>query len=274
LAAILVAACLTVLGCGKDDKKPVENVLHPWDLPIADVPEVVPGQLNTVFEDRDGVVWLGTANGVVRYDPANGSWRVFSSFDGLPLGAVNLIHQDRDGTLWFALYNALVAYDAENNIWKRYDQQGAYFFAFIEDPENGFWVFGSGLQGPVHFTHQGNGRSSLVNIKGSCKNLGPVVLDRKGFFWTEEEADDKINLVRCDRSWNRTASYPSPATISKMFQDQTATLWIGTDNGLFLFDPSRRQMLRSEAPVPSERVLSIAEDQKGGLWIGFESEVW
>ena len=55
---------------------------------------------NTVyntFQDRDGFVWVGTENGLARYDGAN--FRIIPS-KGLRSTAISNVQQDREGTIW------------------------------------------------------------------------------------------------------------------------------------------------------------------------------
>src|SRR6266849_1609700 len=51
-----------------------------------------------ILQDRLGFLWVGTQNGLFRYD---GSQFVrFGMEEGLPSPSVESIHESRDGTLW------------------------------------------------------------------------------------------------------------------------------------------------------------------------------
>ena len=54
----------------------------------------------TIFEDRHGTMWFGTADGVTRYDGEN--FQTFTTEDGLGRNTIGLIFEDQQGTLWFA----------------------------------------------------------------------------------------------------------------------------------------------------------------------------
>ena len=54
----------------------------------------------TLFEDRAGVMWIGTFKGLSRYDGR--TFRTFTKADGLGDDVVRSIVEDADGTMWIA----------------------------------------------------------------------------------------------------------------------------------------------------------------------------
>ncbi len=53
-----------------------------------------------LLQDRAGFLWIGTENGLYRYDGRR--FRGFNVAEGLPASEVQAIHQTQDGTLWVA----------------------------------------------------------------------------------------------------------------------------------------------------------------------------
>ena len=53
----------------------------------------------TIFEDSQGALWFGTADGITRYDGEN--FQTFTTEDGLSRNTTGLIFEDRHGMLWF-----------------------------------------------------------------------------------------------------------------------------------------------------------------------------
>src|SRR3954454_3336384 len=51
-----------------------------------------------ILQDRTGFLWVGTQNGLFRYDGSQ--FARFSQEDGLPSSTVESIHETRDGVLW------------------------------------------------------------------------------------------------------------------------------------------------------------------------------
>jgi signal transduction histidine kinase/ligand-binding sensor domain-containing protein/CheY-like chemotaxis protein len=64
-----------------------------------------------IFEARDGVVWVGTTNGLFRIEngvPA----KMYTSNDGLPSNTVLAVTEARDGSLWFGTGSGLSHFQA------------------------------------------------------------------------------------------------------------------------------------------------------------------
>jgi signal transduction histidine kinase/CheY-like chemotaxis protein len=60
-----------------------------------------------VTRDREGLIWLGTAQGVFLTDGT--AWSKLDERDGLPENLVNRVHTVGDGTTWFGTWNKGVA---------------------------------------------------------------------------------------------------------------------------------------------------------------------
>jgi hypothetical protein len=57
--------------------------------------------INCITEDRYGRLYVGTARGLDRLDPATGRVKPFTAADGLISGEVLVSFRDRKGDLWF-----------------------------------------------------------------------------------------------------------------------------------------------------------------------------
>ena len=51
-----------------------------------------------MLQDRTGFLWVGTQNGLFRYDGTR--FRGFYRGDGLPSSRIESLYESRDGTLW------------------------------------------------------------------------------------------------------------------------------------------------------------------------------
>ncbi len=56
--------------------------------------------INYIFEDSEGIVWIATANSLLRFDPTNEKIDKFDQKDGLPSNQINSIIEDLEGSLW------------------------------------------------------------------------------------------------------------------------------------------------------------------------------
>ena len=86
------------------------------------VPLLVEHQIESIFEDEDGSLWLGTGNsGLLRYDPETGTHTTFTTSDGLPANAVRSILQDGSGNLWLSTKWGLSKFDRDKHTFQNFD---------------------------------------------------------------------------------------------------------------------------------------------------------
>ena len=56
--------------------------------------------INCIFEDNEGIVWIATANSLLRFDPTNEKMDRYDQNNGLPSNQINSITEDLEGNLW------------------------------------------------------------------------------------------------------------------------------------------------------------------------------
>ncbi|MCG6912644.1 hypothetical protein LJE86_01880 [bacterium BMS3Abin03] len=56
--------------------------------------------INCIFEDGEGIVWIATANSLLRFDPVTERINKFDQKDGIPSNQINSIIEDLEGSLW------------------------------------------------------------------------------------------------------------------------------------------------------------------------------
>lgn len=64
-------------------------------------------QINAIYEDGFGQLWIGTANGLHRLNLQTGALRVFTTQDGLPNNFINGMLSEGDSCLWVSTDNGL-----------------------------------------------------------------------------------------------------------------------------------------------------------------------
>ena len=73
-----------------------------------------PVQVNTVFQDKSGFIWLGTNKGLFRFDGAD--YRHFSANDRLPASPVTAVTEDSVGRIWVGHQDGNIAYVEKNTV--------------------------------------------------------------------------------------------------------------------------------------------------------------
>lgn len=71
-------------------------------------------QIYFVIEDSKGFIWIGTSNGVCRWDSKN--FEYFTIKDGLPNNEVLSIFEDSKGRIWFSTFSDELCYYFDGKI--------------------------------------------------------------------------------------------------------------------------------------------------------------
>ena len=215
---------------------------HPNGQPKRFVTFVPPGlpdaeRVNTLLEDRDGSIFLGTAAGLYRLPHAAEVRieRVAVDFPSdIPEGSmVSSLHLDRQGVIWASSLSGLYRRD-KDGVWTRlttHDGKHHFINSVEEDPEGHLWV-----------CTRSSGFGRLAAIEG-----GHAILD--------PEFDVKDGLPDHD--------------VRSLWFGSDGRRWAGTSSGLVDWSNSARlRVLVTRDGLSDDSIYALAEDPVGNLWIG------
>ena len=216
--------------------------------------------INCLYEDRSGILWIGTGLGLGRYDPEQGKFKRYvhdpEDPHSLSGNQVAQIHEDQSGRLWVAVHNygttGIDRFDHEQERFLRIElapeissgqnqkngvssisegQSGRLWFSTMGE---GIFVLNPDSDGFIQFNHESGNPNSLSHTW-----VGPVHEDRKGMVWA---APWYGGLNRLDPESGRVTIFTekdglSSNYISSITEDDYGRLWLTTKNGLSRFDP-------------------------------------
>ena len=109
----------------------------------------------SILQDKFGYLWLGTHNGLVRYDGYTMKDYYHDDNDSLSLtdNRTWMIYEDRSGTSWMGSYSGLDRFDRKTETFTQYIYDD-FIFSMIEDSTNQLWALGE--TGLYHFDSQNN----------------------------------------------------------------------------------------------------------------------
>jgi ligand-binding sensor domain-containing protein/signal transduction histidine kinase len=262
--------------------------------------------VDAILQTSDGYLWLGTQEGLVRFDGVR-----FTIFDtrntpAMPDDWTLALRQTRDGTLWIGTGEGLVRErDGKFEAWPKDHPLGSAFIPqLLESRDGALWIASNkGLtridgKGTRVFTERDGWRSGAVSAvaedargriwvgsrralalfesghlrplsgKGVPDGVTALLADPSGGMW----AGTVQGLVHIDDSGVRTWGPGEGLTnthIQVLYRDAEGVLWIGTTGGLFRFWRNAFESLtRDNGGLSSEDVGSIFEDREGSLWVG------
>ena len=102
-----------------------DSGLRRFDTAIGQFTNFGPGtlsalQVNAICVDHEGAVWIATASGINRFDPATNQVTSYDERDGLPNANVNGILEDDRGDLWLSTNNGVSRFDPSLKTFKNY----------------------------------------------------------------------------------------------------------------------------------------------------------
>lgn len=208
----------------------------------------LPGSsVNSILQDSRGFLWVGTDDGLSRYDGY--TFKVYRNDPENPYSLsyndVTSIYEDASGTLWIG---------TEDGGLNRFDREMEQFGHYKHDPDN-----------PHSLSH--NSVSALYEDQSGTLWIGTYggglnQLDRKKerFVRYKNNPDDPHSLSH-DLVWT-------------VYEDQSGALWIGTKDGLNVFDREHQRFIRYKNDLTDpyslcdNSVMAIYEDREDGFWIG------
>lgn len=245
----------------------------------------------SLYQDRGGVLWVGTrAGGVSHWNP--NSWVLGHYTSPLVRStAVNAFADDGTGTVWVGTWNGLVEIDTRTRRETRYDRSSDKLrladdrvMTLLHDADGALWIgtMTGGLQrydrkrGTVRsYQHAANDPASLP-----ANGVMALYQDRQGDLWIGTFGG---GLARLERN-ARLTNYPygrsdadalSSPRASAIVEDQHGNLWIGTiAGGLNLWQRRTgrfyhyRRDDRDPSSLSDDTVYALHLDASGQLWIG------
>jgi ligand-binding sensor domain-containing protein/signal transduction histidine kinase len=216
------------------------------------------GWIEALYEDRDGYLWVGTyQGGLNRYDPKTDTFTQFRHIPEEPSsigeGMICAILQDRSGTLWVGGVDGLSKFNPESNSFTHYRN----------DPKNP----GSLSHNDVHVIYQDSMNRLWIGTLGGGLELFDPIAEK----FTHFRANSNIDEVKGEPEilYSISDNY-----IKDITEDEAGYLWVGTEEGLNRFNPSRRQFKhyltveKDPSTLSSNSTSALLLDQQGSLWVG------
>jgi two-component system sensor histidine kinase/response regulator len=258
--------------------------------------------VQAIAQTRDGYIWFGTEEGLVRFDGArftvfdktnteairvNSIWSLhedrngylwigtpaglirfkdgkFSSYYGDSSTGINCIYEARDGTVWVGTQSGLLSFKGEH-LTKFDAKDGLYYDwinSVIEDREGTLWL-GTNGGGLNRFK---NGKFTAYTDGLPSNLIRPLCFDRTGNLWIGTTAG--LRVLRDGRFTSVAEDGLSTTNITALCEDRAGTVWIGTDNALYRYKGDKGSSNTFIDRLPSDIVHVVYEGQDGSMWIG------
>lgn len=232
----------------------------------------------TLLQDSKDFIWLGTANGVSRFDGKR--FENFTSRNNLGTGGVRCIIQDSSGFIWLGHMSGggISRYDGSKFEQVAFDSvkiTGDINSIVIKDDKIWFTSNSDGaIQADFPVRNIKHVKAKLYRGKeGLSDQVFGSTLTRDGSLVCVAD----VGLRRYNREEDKFENYRMPHMTTYfsstcMLQDSKGNIWFGTYNGglyKYIMSESRMEFIDlRKLGVSSNWVMCLTEDSKGRIWVG------
>lgn len=248
-------------------------------------------QVRTVYEDRNGDLWIGSfPSGVSFYNRATGRVKNYTHQPDQPSSlshsSILAIHRDMQGRFWLGTEDGLNLFDPTTGTFQRYRQgpdtglTAKAVLSIAQFDERTLWV-GTWSGGLFAFDLITRQFQPLDTRPPGAKQVNSLFIwdilqDSRGDMWIATEFE---GMGRYLRNEGRFEFYrhdeTNPESIAGNFvwdlmEDSQQNLWIATSAGLNLWRrrSGRMEQVGEGGALESHRMTSLMEDEDGDIWIG------
>jgi len=253
-----------------------------------------------LFQDQTGYIWVGTDNGLFRYD--GGRFRAFGHSEGLPDTEIISIAQSPEGVLWVGTNSGVavlneehfktvsvgdsgitraIGFDSNGTMYLEHDNEivrgtpndkGLYSFqTVVRGKVSGLSVD----DGEVYFGRGGDLwrlRGESAERYGSQYGLpqddwGATVEDNLGNRWVRsrtrlyEMPQGQVHFI------DRSKGIPSTTAVH-LYADRHGSLFVPSDSGIIVLYESRRAVIDAGHGLPADPSGPMLVDREDLLWMG------
>ncbi len=243
----------------------------------------------TIYRDTYGFLWIGTEDGLNRYDGR--TYKVYrydaNNEQGLKSNHITSLCEDQQGRIWIATTGGGLSY---------YDRKLDKIFAYEKTPDDR-WM--SAAITSLTTDYNGNiwvssyGNISVINAKdinkmpdASYNKVISFFLERfTRYIYKDKEGQMWIssigNVYKISKDFQHIIEFKIPSKIhngieiSSITEDEQKRIWAGSSYRLYFLEHKGKEFKDFDHFAPSKlssnKVYALGNDSKGGVWVGTDN---
>jgi signal transduction histidine kinase/ligand-binding sensor domain-containing protein/DNA-binding response OmpR family regulator len=236
--------------------------------------------VSSFCEDNLGFIWVGTARGIDRFDGNSFEHFFFNDKD------TNSLYNDfitslavKDKQLFIGTNNGLNKYDIEKEKMQRVGSNKTSYASLT--------VWGNVIYGAPAFSgleYYNSQKNSMIRLEKIPKDIliNQLIADKDNGIWCLPDNQNYLflynpelnKLTKYELNFEQNKPGSKRLNCGKIIGNN---LWVGSNNGIQIFDIDRRKFLSaSELPAAIHTLLNIEitsiEINKGVVWIGSKTD--
>ncbi len=256
------------LAHGLDPHKDITHYIHRVWQTEQGLPQ---NSAQALCQTRDGYLWIGTEEGLVRFDGVRFTVFTTKNTPGLSANAVQALIEDREGALWIGTNGGGVSRMKDGRYTAftvKEGLSGDFVRTLAEDRINGgMWIgtFGNGIN------YLKDGKITSYTTRNGLSNdfIFTVLQDHEGAIWAGTAGGGLNRLKNGAVTTFTTKNGLTNDNIRCLLEDHEGTLWIGTfGGGLNRLKDGAFTAFTVKEGLPHNLIWSLLEDREKTLWIG------
>ncbi len=253
---------------------PPASYVSPVPTPQLGLPQGKPGEWQTLTNGNfvnDLVVagddvWAATSGGVVRWNTASGTYRKYTTADGLVDNSAIEIVRDTRGNIWAASAGDGVSrFNGEH--WLRINTQNWLLsddiITIAADAQGSVWI--SYYWGVARY----DGKNWQNYTMDELSTIDVIFPDSRGHVWFGSRTR---GVTRYDgQNWQTFTRLDGlgGSGVNAIFEDGDGNLWFGSYNALSRFDGTTWdvKVIEVAQPPPKPYIQQIIQDSSGDIWV-------
>lgn len=256
----------------------------------------------SLAQTPDGYIWLGTEQGLVRFDGVRFTVFTRRNVSALPSNDISALFVSKDGTLWVGTRgHGAVTWDGTQ--FRRVPIPYKFIVGFAESHDGAVWI---GAPSAITRAYRGNYTTFGKNEGYPGGRLYAVAADSDGAYaalpqgvfrisergarhWSEKDglggatvrallmssggllaADESGHVFRLEQDrFVRLFTLPGEHAVASVLEGPERSLWLATiGGGIVRYAGGRLDSLTQEDGLTSDSINPMIEDDEGNLWAG------
>lgn len=230
--------------------------------------------VNSLYLDHFGFMWMGTYDGLNRYDGYN--FKIFRNNWGVENSLINnhitALNGDNKNRVWIGTQKGVSYYSYSDSKFHSLQylekgQRNNLIFSvngfsvdqggdvFIATEERGLFVLKKGSKLAEHLNVKAG---KLFSVKALCLDHEQAL-----WFYAKDYGLCKFNI----KSGRTSLINSSIRNVTNLTNGENNVLWVGTEHGLFQFDKQQKNLKSVEGYTDTDNIMSLMLDKKHKLWI-------